>query len=619
MSGVFEVKCPACGHAQTFQPEAVEQQGIQCDECENRFPVSAADTMTMDEREQSPSSGEPGDPPESDSEKRSRDKAAVADAATLVEQRLQVTWTGLLDQVQSPSESIEPRTPSMDVPPGIVLRRRNLAKEGEDRRNDLDYELHQTLGKGGMGVVYEACQTAFDRTVAIKMIKRERRADEQARTKFVSEAAVTGVLDHPNIVAIHDMGLDQQGRLFYAMKKVRGQSWKNVIDRRTRNENLEILLSVCNAVAFAHSRGVIHQDLKPANVMLGEFGEVLVLDWGLALSLDTGGKAGSNSTGSTAGGTPQYMAPEMARREGGAVGPWSDIYLLGAILYEIVTGKSPHGGASPWDCLVNAARNRIQESEHRGELIQIARKAMSDSPEQRYGSVKEFQQAIRQYREHSESLALAERADRRLQQARETGDYEDYTRAVFGFEQALEMWSGNKMAREGVRNAMKEYANHAHGRGDVELASSLVDPYFPEEIRNKVERSRETKKTWRKMKVLKYLAALIIGSLLLGIGLGSSSSLLYAGAGAGILAFGLVDLLMNVVVFRLSGWGTGLLLGVLAGSAATVAGLFQGLRVLFEFSLSNSLILTAAAIAFFVPVVVVLARRGGKSEDAWGG
>jgi serine/threonine protein kinase len=616
MSGVYEVKCPECGHAQKFQPEAEEHEHIQCEECENRFPVSAAHTMTMDNRAPSPSTGQPGNDAGAGSGKGSRDKAAVADAATLVEQRLQVTWTGLLDQVRSPSESIEPDIATMDIPPGIVLRRRSLTAAGEGRREDLDYELHQFLGKGGMGVVYEACQTAFDRTVAIKMIKRERRNDQQARTKFVYEAAVTGVLDHPNIVAIHDMGLDQQGRLFYAMKKVRGQSWKNVIGRRSRNENMEILLNVCDAVAFAHSRGVIHQDLKPANVMLGEFGEVLVLDWGLALSLDTGGKANSNST-STTGGTPQYMAPEMARREGGAVGPWSDIYLLGAILYEIVTGKSPHGGASPWDCLVNAARNRIQESEHRGELVQIARKAMSDSPEQRYGSVKEFQQAIRQYREHSESLALAERADRRLQQARDTGDYEDYTRAVFGFEQALEMWSGNQMAREGVRKAMTEYANHAHGQGDVELASSLVDPYFPEEIRNKVEKSRETKKTWRKMKVLKYLAALMIGSVLVGIGLGTTDSSLYAGAGTGILAFGLVDLLMNVVVFRLSGWGSAHLLGVLAGSAAAVAGLVQGLRGLFEFSLSDSLILTAAAIAFFAPLVVVLARRGSKSEDAW--
>jgi hypothetical protein len=204
--------------------------------------------------------------------------------------------------------------------------------------------------------------------------------DPYRRAKFLSEAAVTGELDHPNIVPIHDLGSNEEGQLFYAMKEVRGTSWNEMIHENGLQENLEVLMRVADAVAFAHSKGVIHRDLKPENVMLGEFGEVLVMDWGLAASIREGGKAESLRGKSITAGTPAYMPPEMARGEGDAIGPHSDQYLLGAILYEIITGRAPHTGSSALDCLRNAADNVIQDTAQNGELLAVARRAMATQP-----------------------------------------------------------------------------------------------------------------------------------------------------------------------------------------------------------------------------------------------
>ena len=146
---------------------------------------------------------------------------------------------------------------------------------------------------------------------------------------------MTGDLEHPNIVPIYDLGEDDKGVLFYAMKRVKGRPWDKVVGEKSFDENLEIWMKVADAVAFAHSRGVVHRDLKPENVMLGDFGEVLLMDWGLAIVLDSPAakKAGM-------AGTPAYMPPEMAMGPVTRVGTPADIYLMGAILYEILTGRA---------------------------------------------------------------------------------------------------------------------------------------------------------------------------------------------------------------------------------------------------------------------------------------
>ena len=173
-------------------------------------------------------------------------------------------------QVRSPGEREIPITSAADAP---------------------DYELLDVIGEGGMGVVYAARQSAIARTVAVKMLKGTDEHTLEQREKFISEAVVTGELDHPNIVPIYDLGSNDAGALFYSMKRVRGTPWDDVFKQNSLEDNLNILLRVADAIAFAHANGVLHRDLKPENVMLGDFGEVLVMDWGLAKVLSVGGVA----------------------------------------------------------------------------------------------------------------------------------------------------------------------------------------------------------------------------------------------------------------------------------------------------------------------------------------
>jgi WD40 repeat protein len=344
------------------------------------------------------------------------------------------------------------------------------------RPSDADYDLIKMLGQGGMGVVYWARQASIDRNVAVKMLKPEMARDGAQRNKFLAEAVITGDLDHPNIVPIYELGKNPEGALFYAMKKVQGTPWDRALPVKSQPENLEILMKVADAVAFAHSRFVVHRDLKPENVMLGDYGEVLVMDWGLALPFRKFEKSRSIQPSVSMGGTPAYMAPEMATGPFQKIAPTSDVYLLGAILYEIVTGKPPHTGRDVMKCLFAAAKNEIQSTEVTGELVNIALKSMSTQQADRYQSVQEFQQAIRDYEAHSASIAMATRAAETLAAAEQSNNYDHFATAVFEFQEALKLWSGNATAAKGVPASKLAYASSALHKGDLDLAESLLDP-----------------------------------------------------------------------------------------------------------------------------------------------
>ncbi len=363
-----------------------------------------------------------------------------------------------------------------DTITSVPMRSMQSTEDARMSLNSPEYELLSVLGEGGMGVVWSAKQTSVDRNVAVKMIKGPYAKKRGQRNKFLAEAIVTGDLDHPNIVPIYDVGTDSAGSLFYAMKQVKGTPWLNVIKKKSRHENLQILLDVADAVAFAHARGIVHRDLKPENVMLGKFGEVLVMDWGLALPMNQFDKAQKIRQFSSMGGTPAYMSPEMATGPIDRITPQSDVYLLGAMLWEIVTGKAPHPGKKVQQCLLAAMRNTIRPTEEKGELIDIALKAMATNIEDRHPSVLEFQEDVRSYLEHSESLALAAKSRADLQVAQKTGDYNDFSKAVFGFEQARDLWAGNKEAAQGVYEAKLSYATNAHQKEDFDLALSLLSP-----------------------------------------------------------------------------------------------------------------------------------------------
>ncbi|HYO23916.1 MAG TPA: serine/threonine-protein kinase, partial [Lacipirellulaceae bacterium] len=338
-----------------------------------------------------------------------------------------------------------------------------------------DYELLNVIGEGGMGVVYAARQSSIARTVALKMLKSGE-ADASQRDKFISEAVVTGELDHPNIVPIYDLGANDDGALFYSMKRVKGTPWHKVIRERSLDENLHILLRVADAVAFAHVNGVVHRDLKPENVMLGDFGEVLVMDWGLARVNAQFPSHASVTQSDAMGGTPAYMAPEMATGPLERITPASDIYLLGAILYEIITGKPPHTGKTVMACLFSAAKNQIAPTDQTGELVDVALKAMNTNPALRHQSVQHFQAAVREYQAHAESLRLLAIAGKNIDQGAAQQDYELYARATYALEESLALWPGNRKAATLLAAARIEYARLALRKGDFDLGASLLDP-----------------------------------------------------------------------------------------------------------------------------------------------
>ena len=357
----------------------------------------------------------------------------------------------------------------------LLLQEQRIVHTGKPGDLRPHYEILSQLGEGGMGMVYEARQTSVDRAIALKVMKEEYRSHSNLCDEFLSEALATANLDHPNIVPVHDLGSDGQGTIFYSMKKVQGKEWKKVIKENSLTENLEIFMRVADAVAFAHSKGVIHRDLKPENVMLGDYGEVLVMDWGLAVSVTDDGKAVRMDADHAQGGTPCYMAPEMACADPAQIGFASDVYLLGAILYQIVTGKKPHSGRTPTDCLVNASRNVIEPTEKTGELVDIALEAMATDPTGRYSSVRDFQTAVRGFQSHNESNALTQAASETLGEAAESRDYDDYAQALFGFREALRLWPENAEAKVRLNDAQLRYGDCAFQKHDFELAASVLD------------------------------------------------------------------------------------------------------------------------------------------------
>ena len=245
-----------------------------------------------------------------------------------------------------------------------------------------NYDIGREISTGGMGSVLEATDAKLDRTVAIKVMLLDAHADAHLRRRFVREARVLALLAHPNIVPIYDIVWEDGLPLFYSMKLVKGRTLQAILDDLRREDAaalrdyplahlLTIFRKVCDAIAFAHSQGVLHRDLKPANIMVGEFGEVLVMDWGLAKLLRGHDEAGIlNDEGETAPtfgdtlsgsvlGTPSYMSPEQARGSLEDLDERTDIYALGGILYAILTLRPPVEGKTSREVLEKVSRGEI--------------------------------------------------------------------------------------------------------------------------------------------------------------------------------------------------------------------------------------------------------------------
>jgi eukaryotic-like serine/threonine-protein kinase len=352
------------------------------------------------------------------------------------------------------------------------------------------------IGQGGMGVVRLAEQVALGRTVAVKTLRGER-ADPRAALDLLREAWVTGIVEHPNVVPIHYVGLDDAGKPLIVMKRVEGVEWSQlmfdadaVAARFGVHDllawNLGIVLRVLDALRFAHSRGILHRDLKPSNVMIGEFGEVYLLDWGIAVSLrdDGSGRLPLAATQTEIAGTPCYMAPEMLGRDRGELSERTDVYLAGAVLFEVIAGRPPHDGDTAIAVITSIVASKPELPPGApAELGRICLRAMDADASGRHASVDELRLELQAYLEHRGSERLAAGARERLdqllralaeQQPNREEVYRLFGAARFGFHEALVAWRGNEDARAGLVSATVAVAEHELAVGDPRAAVGLL-------------------------------------------------------------------------------------------------------------------------------------------------
>ncbi len=441
-----------------------------------------------------------------------------------------------IDETIVPSRSGS-KLPTVQRSINTVIPPRSITRSDKSEKLQ-DYKIEKRIGSGSFGVVYRALQVPLDRTVALKVLTSGDSASEEYRervqTEFLREAQFTGKLEHPNIVPIHDIGLteDRHGetnRPFYVMKEIHGDSWLQRIGKLTRSENLEIFKRVVDAIGFAHDKQVLHCDLKPENVMLGEFGEVLIVDWGQAIDL-------SHPATMRPGGTPAYISPEMANYwcdiyldrkavspSQSKVGPRSDVYLLGGILFEIITGKIPRSateGESQYDVMRRACDNEIEDAPgFDDELMQIARRSLRISNQAPIETIDELQNAIKEFETRALSIELRERADALLADAKKRDSYDDFQRARFGYEEALDKWPENSSALVGLRDTRLSCAGLALNDQNFDLGIDMLAQPETEPEKQTLQLLIDGKKRRdRRQQLVRYLAIALAISIIVGIG-----------------------------------------------------------------------------------------------------
>lgn len=384
-----------------------------------------------------------------------------------------------------------------------------------------DFEVIGELGRGGMGIVYVARQKSLNREIALKVISTKQNQGEMQK-RFISEAIVTADLDHPNIVPIHTLSEDKRGQISIAMKKVNGMSWEQLLHPKTAEEkkrsakmelfdHLDILCKVCDAVAYAHSHNIIHRDLKPENIMIGGFGEVLVMDWGIALDISENKteKTLHRSEIKAPEGTPLYMAPEMALNDADNIGVGTDIYLCGAILYEILHGVPPHKGKTVMEILCCAAQGEIPKScSSYPELDKILQKALAHKVQDRFASVIDFKEALLQFTRHYDAAKIVETAMEELHELQQIENLTNQDIYILGdeiynsFLQALKI-QDNIIAVDGIVKITKLQSQWALKHEDLSMLelyirrlSALKDA--PQEELEQMKRRLQTLRGFRK-------------------------------------------------------------------------------------------------------------------------
>jgi eukaryotic-like serine/threonine-protein kinase len=326
------------------------------------------------------------------------------------------------DELLTDTETVTAiQTPTPPTPVSISRSGAILPEEGER------YEQEQILGEGGMGRVLLCHDRQIGRRVAMKVIRPDRREAADVRQSFLREARLQGQLEHPSLVPVYDLGIRAGDDVFFTMRRVKGATLKEIItglrdqpdrfeEKYSRRRLLSIFNSVCLAVDFAHSRGVLHRDLKPPNIMIGDFGEIYILDWGIARVMtdenpevvsdplpwkeDESGETISDSLD----GTPGYMSPEHATGTQVSLSPTSDVYALGSILFQLLTLTKLHLGSSPMEILISTATGNVESPSQRApdrdippELDDICNRATAKDPDKRYSSARQLSDAVERY------------------------------------------------------------------------------------------------------------------------------------------------------------------------------------------------------------------------------
>ena len=414
-----------------------------------------------------------------------------------VEKELQA-WLDTIDA--SGPQTIQTMPASTIVPTNRDMstkRATEFLAQLSERGRPVELRTGKVIGEGGMGIVREAEQVALGRTVAIKTLKAGR-ADPRGASDLLREAWVTGALEHPNVVPVHHLEIDDALLPLLILKRVDGVEWSALcrdadeVQRRFGATdliawNLGILAQVLNALRFAHARGIVHRDLKPSNVMIGNFGEVYLLDWGIAVSTRDDGthRFPLASEADEIAGTPNYMAPEMLGRDGPRISERTDVYLAGSVLYELITGCPPHEGPTAIAIMSSVVLSHPKFSRDApAELTQICIRAMQPDPTDRYESIEALQLALQGYLEHRGSSRLAASATELLNNVMTLAGERDPTRSEeiyrllatcrFGFHQALAVWPTNAEAQTGITRATIAVAEYELACGDARAAVTLL-------------------------------------------------------------------------------------------------------------------------------------------------
>jgi eukaryotic-like serine/threonine-protein kinase len=395
--------------------------------------------------------------------------------------RLEETINFLEEHCEDPEETIR-LTTSHQFSPSIQI----------DKIDEI-----KLIAEGGMGRIFEGSQRYPERKVAIKKSKKNTVEDQQ---QLLHEAMIVGALEHPNIIPVHQILISAEEGHSVVMKRIHGISFKQkIVDGCSLLETLQILLPVCNAVEYAHSQGIVHRDIKPSNIMIGHFGEVYLLDWGLALNLSDKQKG--------VVGSPSFMAPEMLYSDTTKITEQTDVYLLGATLHYAITGKAKHAGKN-----IKGIVSQIQKSQpyhyapHIPEQLgQLINSACEKNAERRPESVRVLRETIEELVQHWPALQLTQEA---LVRAFEVSQirtcqtvnvdqvqscHQIFTLARQDFEYALRIWPDNSLALDGLEKLLVDMIN-IHIQQNESAAALLLysnlQNKFPE-LLEKIEKQRK--------------------------------------------------------------------------------------------------------------------------------